>query len=134
MRRFYENKNAPYQFKLLTKNLRKLDEKEKRKRIGDGLIKYIIHISDKFQIYRLVLVAFIVEHGKRYEKEDENSIENVNGQPQILHRQGEITGAIVDRVLTRLAIGDVGRQHEDGYGATESLKMTALNCYVLTVG
>ena len=65
-------------------------------------------------MYRLVLVAFVVEHGERYDEEYEKSIKNIDSEPEILHRQGEVTRAVVNRVLTRLPIGDVGGQHEDG--------------------
>lgn len=67
-------------------------------------------------MYRLVLVAFVVEHGEGNDEEDEDGVEDVYSEPEGLHGQCEVAGAVVDRVLAGLAVGDVRRQHEDGDG------------------
>lgn len=71
---------------------------------------------------RLVLVALVVEHGKGDDEEDENGIGDVDGEPECLHREGEITGTIVNGMPARLPVGDVGRQHQDGDGGDREAK------------
>lgn len=72
--------------------------------------------------HALVLVPLVVEHGEGDDEEDEHRVHDVDGEPQILHREGEVAGAVVDRVAAGLPVGDVGGEHEDrdgGHGEAE---------------
>ena len=62
----------------------------------------------------LVLVAFIVEHCERNNEEDKHGVDDVNDEPQGLHREREVARTIVDRVATRLPVRDICREHENG--------------------
>lgn len=74
------------------------------------------HCIKKKKKHKLVLVAFVVEHREGNDEEDENGVEDVNREPQILHRESEIARAVVNGMTAGLPVGDVGRQHEDGDG------------------
>lgn len=64
----------------------------------------------------LVLVALVIEHSKRNDEEDKYGINDVNSEPQILHRERKVAGAVINRVAARLPVGHVGREHENGDG------------------
>lgn len=73
-------------------------------------------------MYLLVLVSFVVEHGEGNNKEYEYSINNVNGEPKIPHRQGQVTCAIIYRMPTGLPVGNVGGKHENWNGGDGEAK------------
>ena len=60
------------------------------------------------------MVAFVVEHGEGDNEEHKHGVENVNGEPQVLHRERELTRAVVDSVPARLPVRHVSGEHEDG--------------------
>lgn len=62
----------------------------------------------------LILVALVVEHGKGDDKEDKNSISNIDSKPEGLHRKRKRASTVVDSVAAGLTVGDVGGEHEDG--------------------
>jgi len=64
----------------------------------------------------LVKVALVVEHGEWDDEEDEDGVEDVNGEPELLHGKSEVASPVVDRVAAGLAVRHVRREHEDGDG------------------
>lgn len=67
--------------------------------------------------YLLVQVAFVVEHCEGDDEEDEDGVDDVNGEPQVLHREREVASAVVYRVTARLPVRHVSGEHEDGDGS-----------------
>jgi len=68
--------------------------------------------TNKNKNYLLVLVSFIIEHCKRNNEEHKNSIDNINRKPQILHREREITRAIINSMPASLPIRHIRRKHQ----------------------
>ena len=77
--------------------------------------KTLIPISERGrEDAALVLVALVVEHGEGYDEEDEDGVDDVDDEPERLHGEREVAGAVVDGLPAGLAVGDVGGEHEDG--------------------
>lgn len=64
----------------------------------------------------LVLIPFVVEHSEGNDEEDEYGVGDVDGEPEVLHREREFTRAVVDRVAARLAVRHVGGEHQNRNG------------------
>lgn len=94
----------------------KPDEQDKRKNIYRNASIYSTIFNNQSPRNTLILVSFVVEHGEGDYEENQHGINDINSEPEILHRQGEFTRAIVYRVPTRLPVGDISRQHENGNG------------------
>lgn len=60
------------------------------------------------KIHSLILVALVVEHGEGDDEEDEDGIGDVDGEPELLHGEGEGACTVIDGVPAGLAVGDVG--------------------------
>lgn len=58
------------------------------------------------------MVSLVVEHGEGDDEEDEDGIGDVDDEPEGLHREGEVTGAIVNGMPARMPVGDVCRKHQ----------------------
>ena len=102
---------------LLTRFPILLQEKHQSRPIS--ATKTINKILKKKNVYQLiaqistilVLVTLIVKHSKGNNKKNENSVNNVDSNPKLLHRQRQMTGTIIKSVTASVAISDISGKH-----------------------